>query len=34
MDETKDTNAAIWQSDEIVEQWVAGVDEREAKRTL
>jgi len=32
MDQSKDTNAAIWKSDEVAQNWAAKTDERERKR--
>ena len=32
MDESTDTNAAIWKSEEVVQNWTANADEREWKR--
>jgi tRNA (cmo5U34)-methyltransferase len=32
METESDTNASIWKSDELVQEWVAGLDEREQKR--
>ena len=32
MDQSTDTNAAIWKSEEAVQNWTATADERERKR--
>ena len=32
MDQSTDTNAAIWKSEEVVQNWTANADEREWKR--
>jgi hypothetical protein len=32
MDQSTDTNAAFWKSEEVAQNWTAKADEREAKR--